>query len=132
LTVNTGSTLDISALLPYSSIAVHFELNTQKEVKKMGTREAALKNLEKRKSKGGRPTGCRNRFTTLKESFLKAYEAKDGFGGDEALKRFAKANPYDFLQMVKTMLPKNMEVKSENQMIINVISSIPEPKPRPE
>jgi hypothetical protein len=49
----------------------------------MGTREAALKNLEKRKSKGGRPAGCRNKFTTLKESFLKAYEHKDGFGGDE-------------------------------------------------
>jgi hypothetical protein len=98
----------------------------------MGTREAALKNLEKRKSKGGRPTGCRNKFTTLKASFLKAYEAEDGFGGDEALKRFAKANPHDFLQMVKTMLPKNLEMKSESEMVINIISAVPEPRPRPE
>lgn len=98
----------------------------------MGTKETALKNLAKRKNKGGRPRGRRNRFTTLKDSFLKAYEHKDGFGGDEALKRFAKANPHDFLQMVKTMLPKNIEMKSENELIINIISAVPEPETRPE
>ncbi len=70
----------------------------------MGTREAALKNLAKRKNKGGRSRGCQNRFTTLKDSFLKAYGNKDGFGGDEALLEFARDNKHEFLQLIKTML----------------------------
>jgi hypothetical protein len=80
----------------------------------------------------GRPKGAKNKFTNLKESFLEAYRAEDGFGGDEQLKKFARENRHDFLNMVKGMLPKNVEVKSENETVINVISAVPEPGPRPE
>lgn len=80
----------------------------------------------------GRPKGATDKFTNLKDSFLKAYEAKDGFGGDEALKKFAKDNPGDFLTMIKGMLPKNIEMKSENELQITIVSAIPEPKPRPD
>ena len=98
----------------------------------MGTREAALKNLAKRKNKGGRPRGCQNRFTSLKNSFLKAYGHKDGFGGDKALLEFARDNKHEFLQLIKTMLPKNVEMKSENELTINIISAVPEPQPKSE
>lgn len=80
----------------------------------------------------GRRKGAKDKFTNLKESFLKAYQAKDGFGGDEALIKFAKENRSDFLNMIKGMLPKNVEMKSENELIITIISAIPEPKPKPK
>ena len=98
----------------------------------MGTRETALKNLARRKSKGGRPKGCKNRFTSLKDSFLKAYEAKDGFGGDEALKKFAKANPHDFLNLINGVPPRNLDVKNDSEMTFNIIPPIPEPQTKPE
>ncbi len=98
----------------------------------MGTRETALKNLAKRKNKGGRPKGSKDKFTNLKDEFLKAYEAEDGFGGIKALKKFARENRHDFLNMVKGMLPRNLDVKTDSEMTINIISAIPEPQPRPE
>ena len=69
----------------------------------------------------GRPKGSKNKFTTLKNSFLKAYQAKDGFGGDEALKLFAKKNPEAFLQMIKSLLPKDLDVKTDGEIILKVI-----------
>jgi len=61
----------------------------------------------------GRIKGSKNKFTSLKDSFLNAYQAKDGFGGDDALKKFARDNPGDFLAMIKTMLPKQVEQSGE-------------------
>ena len=98
----------------------------------MGNRATAKANLAKRKSKGGRPKGSKDKFTNLKESFLKAYQHKDGFGGDEALIDYARENKESFLQMVKGMLPKNVEMKSDNELVIVIKSAIPEPDaPRP-
>ena len=56
----------------------------------------------------GRPKGATGRFTNLKQSFLNAYQAEDGFGGDEALKKYAKTNPESFLQMIAKLLPKDI------------------------
>jgi len=77
----------------------------------------------------GRPKGAKDKFTNLKESFLKAYQHKDGFGGDKALIDYAKTNKESFLQMIKGMLPKNVEMKSENELVIIIKSAIPEPDP---
>jgi hypothetical protein len=73
----------------------------------------------------GRKKGAKNKFTNLKESFLNAYQAKDGFGGDEALKKFAKNNPAEFLNMVKMMLPKNLDLSSDGPITLRVIYDKP-------
>ena len=97
----------------------------------MGNKATALDNLKKAGKSPGRK-GKKDKFTNLKESFLKAYNHKDGFGGDTALIKYAKDNKESFLQMVKGMLPKNVEMKSANELIITIESAIPEPKPRPK
>ena len=97
----------------------------------MGSAKGMAKARAKKKTPG-RPPGAKDKFTNLKESFLKAYQHKDGFGGDKALIEYAKNNKETFLQMVKSMLPKNVEMKSESELVITIESSIPEPKPRPK
>jgi len=79
----------------------------------MGTKATALKNLKKagRKPGPGRPKGKVNKFTNLKDSFLKAYEAKAGFGGDVKLREFAKKNPKTFLNMITKLFPKEIDAK---------------------
>jgi len=83
----------------------------------MGTRATAIKNLKKagRKPGPGRPKGLKNKFTTLKDSFLKAYQSKDGFGGDKALMDFAKSNPEKFLDFIAKLLPKEIDAKLDDK-----------------
>ena len=78
----------------------------------MGDKKTALENLKKVEGKRGRPPGRKNKFTGLKDSFLRAY--KDA-GGDAALTKFAKKNPKEFYQMVSKMLPRNIkgEIKGD-------------------
>jgi len=74
----------------------------------MGTRETALKNLEKAQGRlTGRPKGSKNRFTNLKEVFLEAFEE---LGGTPELVNWAKQekNRRDFYRMIAAMLPKNV------------------------
>ncbi len=54
----------------------------------------------------GRPKGAKNKFTSLKDSFLNVFQQ---MGGDEALLSWAQKNPGDFYGMVKTMLPKTVD-----------------------
>jgi len=77
----------------------------------MGTKAVAVKNLKKagRKPGPGRPKGLKNKFTNLKDSFLKAYQAKDGFGGDKALFEYAQKNPDTFLTMITKLFPKQID-----------------------
>ena len=70
-----------------------------------GNRETALKNLPK----GGRPKGAKNKFTGLKDSFLKAYKHEQGFGGDVALIQWAAENREAFLKMIHVMLPRRVQ-----------------------
>lgn len=70
----------------------------------MGTKAAAKKNLAKVK-KPGRPKGSKNKFTTLKQSFLDAFV---GIGGAGELQKWAKDNQKDFYNMVSKLLPKEI------------------------
>jgi hypothetical protein len=91
----------------------------------MGSKAGAAKTNAKRK-KIGRPKGVANKFTNLKESFIQSFEE---MGGTPELTDWAKNNKRDFYRMVATMLPKNVEMKSESELIIIIKSAIPEPDP---
>jgi hypothetical protein len=54
----------------------------------------------------GRPKGCPNKFTALRESFLQAF---DKTGGTEGLVEWAKKNPSEFYRMICHLLPRTVE-----------------------
>jgi hypothetical protein len=51
--------------------------------------------------------GTKNKFTTLKAAFLKAFEE---IGGTETLVEWARLNKKDFYTFVTKMLPREVEV----------------------
>jgi len=75
----------------------------------------------------GRPKGVPNKITTnLKEAYLEVFEMK---GGVKGLFAWAKGNPDQFYAHVAKLLPRGIEVKTEQERTINIISHIPEPLP---
>ena len=60
----------------------------------------------------GRKKGTKNKFTTLKQSFIDAFEAT---GGTEGLVEWGKkeTNRAQFYQMITKLLPKAIEVEGE-------------------
>lgn len=91
----------------------------------MGAKKGTLPGGKKTQAGKGRPKGAKSKFTNLKQSFLDAYKAKDGFGGDLELKKFAKDNRETFLNMVTKLLPKAVEgtLTLENPPTINITFS---------
>ena len=79
-----------------------------------GNRETALKNLAKIK-KPGRPKGVPNKFTTLKDSFLNVYQE---LGGDKFLRKFAEENPKEYIRLLGTMLPKDIQTEVRQAITI--------------
>lgn len=72
----------------------------------------------------GKPKGAKNKFTTLKEAFIGAFQE---IGGQKALTQFAKNPKYrkDFLKMLASMLPKEVQVsESERAPIIPPVIQI--------
>jgi len=86
----------------------------------------SVKNGNNRDSKGrflrgnsGRPKGAKDKFTSLKEEFLKAFYDEDGIGGAEGIKELMKGsirNKMIFLQMIAKMLPSNLDVEHSGQI----------------
>ena len=77
----------------------------------------------------GRRKGSRNRLTQgLKDAYLGAF---DSLGGMEGLIVWGKKNPDLFYGQISKMLPKGIEINSESELVINIISNIPEPKALP-
>lgn len=61
----------------------------------------------------GRPKGSSNKFTTLKDAFLGAFEE---WGGQERLSEWiaeSKHNEREWLKMMTKMLPANLNVDSQ-------------------
>ena len=54
----------------------------------------------------GRPKGSKNKFTSLKDSFINVFKE---MGGDAGLLKFAKENPRDYYKLVATLLPKDIQ-----------------------
>jgi len=57
---------------------------------------------------GGRPKGARNR---LGETFLTALEADFKDNGVEAIKKVREERPHEYLKVVASLLPKQVEIK---------------------
>ena len=83
----------------------------------MGSKAGAAKTTAKRK-RAGRPKGSKNAFTNLKQSFLDAYQANDGFGGDLELKKFARDNRDTFLNMVTKLLPREIQAEVKHSIML--------------
>ncbi len=60
----------------------------------------------KRLPGAGRKKGTPNRFTTVKQAFLNAFE---GMGGEEQLIRWGRKNPSKFYPLLAKMLPSHIE-----------------------
>jgi hypothetical protein len=77
----------------------------------------------------GRPQGSRNKITKdIKACYMEVF---DRMGGAEGLLKWAEENPDVFYAQISKMLPKGIEIKSDQQLAINIITAIPEPKPLP-
>lgn len=69
----------------------------------------------KGKDNPGRKKGALNKFTTLKQSFLDAYNSKE-MGGTNGLVDAFKPTPYtkrDFFKLIAKMLPSNVNVEGD-------------------
>jgi len=67
----------------------------------------------------GRPKGSENKFTSLKEEFLKAFHDEDGIDGARGMKKLIKdstRNKFIFLQMCSKMLPSNVTIDGKVSM----------------
>ncbi len=68
--------------------------------------------IENLKNRGkGRPKGCKNRFTDLKEVFIEAFE---DLGGVSGLVQWGRKNRGQFYQILSRLFPK--EIKAEVDM----------------
>ena len=79
----------------------------------------------------GRPKGSKNKFTNLKEEYLKAFYDEDGIGGAEGIKKLMKNNPRNkmaFLQMIAKMLPSNIDVDHSGQIDTKITIEVVETK----
>jgi len=77
----------------------------------------------------GRRKGSRNRLTQgLKDAYLGAFDA---LGGEQGLIAWGKKNPDLFYGQISKLLPKGIEIKTDQELTINIISNIPEPLPLP-
>ena len=82
----------------------------------------------------GRPKGSTNKFTDLKDEFLKAFYDEDGIGGAEGIKNLIKDSPRNkiiFLQMITKMLPSNVGVEHSGE-IEHTVFIMPRPKEKEE
>ena len=77
----------------------------------------------------GRPKGTKNRVTKdIKSAYLEVFQR---LGGIDGLKKWAEGNRDIFYGQISKMLPKDLQIKSEHDLTINIISAIPEPRPLP-
>ena len=85
--------------------------------------------MRARKKTAGRPPGAKNAITKdLKKAYLGAFDAMGGMAG---LIAWGKKSPDLFYSQISKLLPKGLEIKSDQELTINIISNIPEPLPLP-
>lgn len=72
----------------------------------------------------GRPKGCENKFTSLKQMFLNVSKR---LGGEDALLKFAKDNPKEYWRMLHVMLPRNVveEIRQDIKITWDDPSQLP-------
>ena len=81
----------------------------------------------------GRPRGAKDKFTDLKDEFLKAFYDEDGIGGAVGIKELLRNSPRNkivFLQMISKMLPSNVDVEHSGDVIIKVERIFTDKRPK--
>jgi hypothetical protein len=76
----------------------------------------------------GRPKGCKNRFTSLKESFLSVFKK---LGGTDALYKWANKNDHNkgiFYGWITKMLPANLDIAADILVTVKKVISDERPK----
>jgi hypothetical protein len=70
----------------------------------------------------GRPKGCKNKFTDLKNAILQVVEEE---GGIEYFREFMKKNPVHFFNAIRDLLPKKTEITGADgeNIIVQIIKS---------
>ena len=80
----------------------------------------------------GRPKGSKDKFTDLKEEFLKAFYDEDGIGGAKGIKELLKNSPRNkmvFLQMITKMLPSNVDTEVSGDIGITIKKTLTDKRP---
>ena len=73
-------------------------------------------------SNSGRKKGTRNKFTTLKEAFMNAYNSKE-MGGEKGMTKVFAANSFtkrEFYKLISKMLPSNVEMDVDGKIDITI------------
>jgi len=81
--------------------------------------------------KGGRKKGSLNKFTTLKQSFLDAYNSK-GMGSTQGLIDAFSVNPItrrEFYKTISKMLPTNADLDIKGDLGITIKRIISDERP---
>ena len=77
----------------------------------------------------GRPKGSLNKFTTLKQSFLDAFEKTGGTRGLVKWTKTKDKNREAFYQMVTKLFPQEVEhsgsIKTNDRLVVRVIHTRP-------
>jgi hypothetical protein len=95
-------------------------------------RKAGGRPFSKGDPRAGRPKGCPNKFTNLKESVLEVYQR---MGGTQALFDWASKsdrNRHDFFAWMLSMLPKDQVLKIEEMIPKKVVIREYDDKPKDE
>ena len=107
---------------------VTFDNQTNGLVIMAGNAEVAVK-IRTAKGYDGHPKGSQNKITKdLKKVYLQAFEK---LGGLQGLVDWGEKSPDLFYGQISKLLPKGIEIKSDQELTINIITNIPEPKPLP-
>lgn len=75
----------------------------------------------------GRPKGSKNRFTCLRDAFLKAFSDLGGADGLVEWVKKSNRNRAEFYKMITKMLPSNVDISSETGITV-IISDDLAPK----
>ena len=85
-----------------------------------------------KKKTGGRKKGVKNKFTTLKQAYLDAFNSKE-IGSTQGLVDAFKMNPFtkrEFFKLISKMLPSNMDVDLSGDVKVKIERIITDKRPK--
>jgi len=84
-----------------------------------------------RKKTGGRKKGVQNKFTTLKQAYLDAFNSKE-MGSTEGLIDAFKVTPFtkrEFYKLISKMLPSNVDTDVSGNIGITIKKILTDKRP---
>jgi hypothetical protein len=84
------------------------------------------KGVDERRNLSGRPIGSKNKFTTLKQAFLDAFESLGGTDGLTDWAAKGQLTKTEFYKLIARMLPSDVRqenVNPDNKLVITVVKT---------